>query len=219
MINYKLHYLKGIFERIKMTDTIDTIVNDMYAYQKKNDIKGKCLTNCQTLLDISRSLGVNEMKSCACICVAYCGAEKLIFKKHIILLLSNGAVYDPSYEVYSLENKMYYHTYVSYNQVENPPFEKDDISGFIEFIGISNQMNNGDFKLLQGKELDYYNNQFNYIMDHYIERNNDIAIATLGVQVEVDTSEVLWCEHEMCLESTESFATERELEEHISKCH
>ena len=208
-----------------MTDTINAIVNDMYVYQKKNNIKGQCLTNCQTLLDISRSLGFNEMKSCACICVGYCGDEKIIFKKHMILLI-NGIVYDPSDEVFSLEDKMYYDTYVSYKRDENSHnffYDKYDILRLIEYISISKQMNNGDFKLLQGKALDYYNNQFNYIMDHYLMRNNDIAIADDPVKSPPlrgeDKSEVIWCCHEMCLESTESFATERELEEHISKCH
>ena len=131
----------------------------------------------------------------------------------MVLLFGDDVVYEPSYEVSSLKNQMYYDTYVSYKSDGHQPFEKEDILKFIEFIDVSNKMNQGDF--CRGEDLDYYNNQFNYIMDHYLERNNCSVRATL----EPAETNVFWCEHEICLESTDPFRTEGELNDHISEFH
>jgi hypothetical protein len=187
-----------------MTDTIDTIVNDMYDYQKKNNISAECLTNCQSLLDILRNSGVNNIESCACICVGDEGGKKKIIKKHMVLVLDSGRVIDSSFEVSSLENQRYYETYSAYQKEGYPSFEKDDIHQFIHFIDVSKKMNEGEF--CRGENLDYYNKQLDYIMDHYLERKKG-------------KKKVFWCEHEACLESTEPFSSEEELKEHTHKYH
>jgi len=184
-----------------MNDTIDSIVNDMYDYQKENNIKAECLTNSQTLLDILRNSGISNVKSMACIFVGDEGVEKKIIMKHMVLVLDNGTVIDPSYEVSSLENKRYYGTYDAYKKEGYPSFDKDGIHQFIHFIDVSNKMNQGEF--CRGENLDYYNKQIAYIMNHYLERKHDL----------------FWCEHESCLESTEPFDSEEELKEHTYKYH
>jgi len=42
---------------------------------------------------------------------------------------------------------------------------------------------------------------------------------TLHEMLEIKPIEILWCEHDACLEVTEQFHSEQELLNHICKCH
>tara|TARA_Y100001958_G_C21246773_1_gene577486 strand:+ start:2986 stop:3435 length:450 start_codon:yes stop_codon:yes gene_type:complete len=141
----------------------ESLLNVMHKYQEDNDIKEKCMTNCQTFYDIIKSKNIGNIRIEACICVGYNIKKgcKEIVDKHFIVKV-NGEIKDPSYCVNALENKEYFFNFIDFKK--KYPELKIDMIKFIEFVKLSEMMNNNEFKIT---DLKYYNDQFDFIENSF----------------------------------------------------
>ena len=130
----------------------------MYSYQKDNHVKARCMTNCQTLLDILRNSKIKGVEAKACICVGFNeDKNKLEFvDKHFVIHFA-GKRLDPSYCVYNLKDKNYYYNYIDFITEWNMLVS---INGYENFKQIAEDMNNNKFRIC---DTSYYNNQSDYI--------------------------------------------------------
>ena len=147
---------------------IEDLVSIMIRYQEMHDIKSQCLTNTQTLYDLLKNSSYThvsppDVKSAACIAVGWKNnGEMMTTKNHMILKVDNRII-DPSYEVSSLDNILYYDTYDRYKDDYSgrPPFDKDDLDLFHNFTEYAKKINEGKF--WPSPDLGYYKNQIDYI--------------------------------------------------------
>ena len=157
--------------RVKNKDKMECIfdVRDhMLRYQRENKTKGKCLTNTQTLYDISKYFSKDtKIEAKAFICIGKRtkdGRNKLV-DKHMALV-SNGKIIDSSYEVHSLKELKYYRTYREFMDCEFfkelGGFNENNLKSFLNFVEHSKDMNNGDFVVTVDSE-EYYDNQLKYL--------------------------------------------------------
>ena len=162
-----------------MMDTstlIGNIIVSMREYQKENIITKQCITNAQFIYDIIKFNSTNDVKTKSVIVFSNdkeTNSVTLVGGHLVIILDDDNDVIDPSYEVFSLKNKLYFDNidnFMSY-------FNEDDkitlksklnikkvISDYLKFIKISEQINNGKF-IITNKE--FYNKQANYIENKY----------------------------------------------------
>ena len=133
----------------------------MHCYQKENNIKDKCMTNCQTLLDILRDYyNIKGAKSRACICVGFTevGEIRTVVDRHLVVEVE-GEIIDPSYCVDNLKNKKYYYKYIDFM---NKYHYLVSIKKFEGFKKRADEMNNNKFLVC---DPSYYDNQFIYMLD------------------------------------------------------
>ena len=155
---------------------IGNIIVSMREYQKENNITKQCITNAQFIYDIIKFNSTNDVKTKSVIVFSNdkeTNSVTLVGGHLVIILDDDNDVIDPSYEVFSLKNKLYFDNidnFMSY-------FNEDDkitlksklnikkvISDYLKFIKISEQINNGKF-IITNKE--FYNKQANYIENKY----------------------------------------------------
>lgn len=135
---------------------VSKFVKKMYAYQKKNDIKHKCLTNTQYLHDSMKISGVH-VKAKAVISFHRKGKDTII-TNHILVQLPDGTMLDPSYDIGS-ENVKYYETIESasnlLNEMNEELTKREFVKLFIRFIEYAEKINSGEIVIT---DKDYYNN-------------------------------------------------------------
>lgn len=144
--------------------------NYMLEYQRKNIIKGKCITNVQYLYDsIKENIKNCNIKIISVFVTSVHQNIHRLISPHLVLLLDDNDIIDPSYEVYSLKNKKYYFTFKDLNDTidiinycnYNPEYNiKEIINRHICITQIADEMNSGK-KWITDEE--YYNNQADYI--------------------------------------------------------
>lgn len=147
--------------------------NHMMKYQKKNNIKGKCLDNSQILYDYCKNKGIKNVKTQAYICT---GETEINGKKTIILIdkhmviLVNDKIIDPSYEIHSLSKKKYYKSYREFMDSEYfenfGGFDEIKLKGYLNFVKYSESMNSECIKSDKFySDPIYYDNQFDYLIN------------------------------------------------------
>ncbi len=151
---------------------LSKIIELMLEFQKANGIVKQCVTNTQYLYDcVKANISETLVKAQACIVVVEHPEIKTIeFINHVTLRFQDGTVLDPSYEVYSKENKSYYATIAELMDVVEPGyFEKVDggqslfremVSNHIEFVGMARRINDGGC-LVTNRE--FYHAQADYV--------------------------------------------------------
>ena len=82
---------------------MEVLVDFMREYQKLNNSKGKCVSNVQYLFDSMVASGYKNVKVVPTICVSNLTNKLFI---HLIVI-RDDVIFDPSYEVASIEDKVY----------------------------------------------------------------------------------------------------------------
>ena len=151
---------------------LSKIIDLMLEFQKANGIVKQCVTNTQYLYDcVKANISETLVKAEACIVVVEHPETKTVeFIGHVVLRFQDGTVLDPSYEVYSKENKSYYATIAELmDVVESGYFKEIDgglslfremVSNHIDFVGIAKAINDGGC-LVCNKE--FYHAQADYV--------------------------------------------------------
>ena len=89
---------------------IANIILSVRKYQKKNNIKKQCVTNCQYLYDIIKMNSNSNVKTKSVIAcsVNYEENTTIVISGHIIVVLDDETIIEPSYDIFSLENVSYF---------------------------------------------------------------------------------------------------------------
>jgi hypothetical protein len=140
---------------------IQLFIKHMIDFQKNNNIKEQCITNTQYLYDnINHNFSNIKPKANAVICVT--NNNNIIgLIVHMVIVIEN-IIYDPSYEIVSYGNIVYYNNIKTLmNNLPNLPKDKisKTLANFIEFMEIADKINKGN--LIYDKE--FYNNQADYL--------------------------------------------------------
>jgi hypothetical protein len=158
---------------------MSTIVNlydihhSMIEYQKNNNIKQECIVNTVYLYDMTKSNSTHKVKVVAMCVFGYDDkGNPAITAGHLVLLLDDKKIIDPSYDVFRLNRKVYYHNLK--NLFDELNINKSNInmkkllSDHISFIKFANQINNGTFELRCADLNDnHYYKQADYIENMY----------------------------------------------------
>ncbi len=165
-----MNQLKMRAEYKKMTDDM---LKMMYEYQKMNNVKGNCVSNCQYLYDQISGVHFVDVKFKAVIATGY--RKKMITKNyaeldhvsivHLVLVVNDGLmekIVDPSYEVVSLKDLEYWDTIKEWkdNHPKRDFVDKENVKYYLDFVKIADQMNNKQF-YITNKE--WYHGQADYI--------------------------------------------------------
>lgn len=147
-------------------DMVDRIVLSMLEFQRRNCIQAECMTNTQYLYNQIRTKTNHHVKVKAVVVISV-DEEKDTFMfigGHLILIV-NGQVIDPSYDVFSLETKSYF------DNAKDLLDSVDDKKAFLErfpdairnllwFVQLEHRMNNGEFCI---SNREFYNAQADYV--------------------------------------------------------
>jgi hypothetical protein len=116
------------------------------------------MTNTQYLYDsIIHNFPNCKVKAKSFIC--YSKSKNIFVDIHLALIL-NGKIIDPSYEINIVGDMQYFDTISKLNNAKIIKPTRKLIEKFINFIEISNQINNGKILITDKK---YYNDQADYV--------------------------------------------------------
>lgn len=149
-----------------MIPHFEEIVSVMHEYQKTNNITKMCLTNVQYLYDSMNSSGIKVKPIAVIVLIPDKENEILRICNHVVLKYNNKIV-EPSYEIGSLENTLYYEDYSKLPEYLKNDREtiKKTLKNHIDFINYTKRMETGDFIIT---DKDYYNKQADYVEKKFI---------------------------------------------------
>lgn len=144
----------------------------MHQYQKANNVKQECVTNVQYLIDQLHSIGI-KCKASAVIVMS----KNVINRGHVVIILDDGSVVDPSYEIAKLQNIQYYDNIRAFTDIFHKECFEDEqtktdflklvIKDFLHFTGLADKINNslqhGNSFLVFDEE--HYNKQADFMDD------------------------------------------------------
>ena len=143
------------------------VVLSMRTFQKDNFIRNQCITNCQYLYDCIKNSCINYVKVKSVIVISINNDDNnkkyTIVAGHLIVVLDDDCDIDPSYDVFSLKNKLYFDNikdFMKRIRDKSIPSIKVVIANFLKFIKYADDINNS--KLLIS-DKSFYNEQANYI--------------------------------------------------------
>ena len=155
---------------------IGNVILSMREFQKENNIKRECVVNTQYLRDIIKMNSSSNVKVKAVLVFAHyidengISTSKSIGGHLVVQIDDDKTVFDPSYDVFCLENKSYFDNIKDFmdlimDMYGNKNFIdiKKVLSDHIQFIKIANRINNG----AHGGDKKFYNNQADYIEKLY----------------------------------------------------
>lgn len=152
---------------------LGNMVLSMREFQKKNNTKNQCATNVQYLYDIIRqNFKSSNVKSKAVFVFSSdIEANSMTFSGgHLVVLLEDGTVIDPSYDVFCLKDKLYFDNmkdfldiFTNKNDLKMRIDLKKLLCEHIAFTKIAERMNNGDVV----RSNKHYNEQADYIEKLY----------------------------------------------------
>lgn len=141
---------------------ITFIVNKMYEYQKKHNIKKECITNTSYLLDTLIHNGF-DVKAKAVLAV-YTIDENMIINCHMVIQYKDYII-DPSYEVFSEDAEYFDKFHLIKKIVDENILEglsvQDICSKYIKFIEMADKINKRDKLYIINKQ--FYNSQADYV--------------------------------------------------------
>lgn len=150
--------------------SLSEIIERMMQFQKMNGIVKHCMTNTQYLYDCIKASapGIPIKAEAYIVVIEHPEIKTLEIMNHFALRFEDR-VLDPSYEVYSKENKSYYTTIADLmGAVEDGYFEmigskhllRESISNHVDFLGIAKAINDGEFRVC---DKEYYHAQADYV--------------------------------------------------------
>ncbi len=147
------------------TIMISKIVLLMREYQKQNNIKNNCSTNTQYLYDCIKQNFINaNVKACAVIVISTENDITTCVAGHLVILLDNTIIIDPSYDVYKKINKSYCNNVKDFIELYSGGMEKlfikEVCTKYIYFMSLADSINKGKILI---NDKTYYNEQADYI--------------------------------------------------------
>jgi len=159
-----------------MTELISNVILCMRDFQEKNCIKKQCVTNTQYLYDCIRMNTSSKVKAKPVIVVSIDDELHtfLCVGGHLVIVLDDDTIIEPSYDIFSLKNKSYFDNIKDFmnsfdnksncmNEELNKEFTfmlKKSVGHFLNFIKLAERINNGELVIC---DKDFYNNQADYI--------------------------------------------------------
>lgn len=154
------------------------IILEMREYQRINNIVNKCVTNTQLLYDMMSDFGIKNIKVEAVIAIRPPDLEipqVKICAGHLVIICDD-VIIDPSYEIYSMPNKLYVHNIkelLEYLKADNDIQSQNTLKKSIEycidhhlrFKKFANEINNG---VKYGG--DYYSKLEKYLLDKFKDK-------------------------------------------------
>lgn len=154
---------------MEITKKLGKLILAMREFQKRNNIQKECVTNVQYLYNVIKQFTSSGVEAKPVI-VINCNGDSVKYIVHMVLVIDNDVMVDPSYEIFSLQNAHYFDNIkdllsnfpLEYVQ-ENIEFKEtlaDTIKAFNTFIRLANQINSGELTICS---KDFYEKQANYI--------------------------------------------------------
>jgi hypothetical protein len=155
---------------------INNIGGIILKYQKENNIKSECITNCQFMYDIINRYGGSNIKFKPVFVYSKesreIGCDGTLCVRHLVLEFTiNGKTrtIDPSYEIISMEDPAYCDNikdFVSFVKTSKTLNIKLMIKRFLKFVDVANQLNNDCIY----KNDKYYKELEDHVSDTILER-------------------------------------------------
>jgi hypothetical protein len=139
-----------------------SLLNLMHNFQKLNKVNKQCITNTQYFYDnFIMNYPTLPIHAMAVICLV--GTRTII---HMVIMI-NDTIYDPSYEIHSLNDVLYFNNIKDYmNNItidSRNKIGKLVVKEFIEFIEIAKLINNKKHIIADNK---YYHSQADYVLNN-----------------------------------------------------
>ena len=162
---------------MELSILIANIILSMREFQKENNIRKQCVTNCQYLYDIIKmnSSSSNVKTKAVLVFSADDEADACTFVGgHLVVVLSDETVIEPSYDIFCLKNKSYFDNIKDFIDIFADKVElktridvKKIVSEHICFMKLAEQINNGEHLITEDK---FYNEQADYIEKLYSDK-------------------------------------------------
>ena len=144
--------------------SLNRTVNNMLEFQKEKNIVGQCVGNVMYCLQNHKSMNKEKLYAKAVYMVYHTeDSERFdMFAGHLVLTFANDNIIDPSYETQSKTNKRYFHSIadilIHYPfLLQKKEYLRFIISLYIEFVKISDLINNNRFIDLPIDHQTYFN--------------------------------------------------------------
>ena len=161
---------------MSLTNFISNIILSMREFQKEKFITKQCVTNTQFLYDIitTNCIGIDVKVKAVIVVSTDDETNSFTFVGgHLVLVLNDETIIDPSYDVFSLKNKSYFHNIKDVmDSFDNKSKEiiktkfKNEMGFHIQFMKIAEQKNNNKHIIT---EKQFYHNQADYIEKLYVK--------------------------------------------------
>jgi len=165
--------IDAFIDMIDIDKCISQIIVLMKEFQEKNGIKEQCVTNAIYLYDCIKKLRVSNIEAKAVIVASLDDEKKLdaVVGGHIVLMVDDMMVLEPSYDVSKLENKTYFDNVKafidSFYGNKSRKFIKDTISAFCEFNKLAECINKNGIvnynKILYKDQADYVRERLDFL--------------------------------------------------------
>lgn len=154
------------------TELVANVILSMRQYQKENGIEKQCITNTQYLYDFIMTNSTSDVKVKAVLVIGEREEGVLcLVSGHLVVILDDELVIDPSYDVSSLKNRRYFDNVNDFlkcisdvDRTKFPVDVKTIIESQLKFMKYAKKMNNGDCLVV---DEDFYNKQADYIVEKY----------------------------------------------------
>ena len=153
---------------------ISNIIHSMREFQKENKIKTQCVTNTQYSYDIIKNnSSITNVKAKAVYVFSNdAETDTLHFVGgHLVVVLDDETIIDPSYDVFCLKNKSYFDNikdlmdnFDDKNKLNTKIDIRIMVSQHIRFMKLAAQINRGELVFTDKK---FYNDQADYIEKLY----------------------------------------------------
>lgn len=145
----------------------------MREYQRDNNIGDKCITNAIYLFDSLKMNGLNVQVKPAIVISTTSETTIHLISGHLVVY-KDSMLLEPSYDVYSLENKVYFDTikdFMSYAIKSNLNLSKESIKkimdDFIKFLKFSKSINDGELLI---SDREFYDKQADYVEKNFYKQ-------------------------------------------------
>lgn len=139
---------------------MENIVLQMMNFQHFYKIKGACATNAKCMSDYLKKMYPDKKIE---VYPAIVTSDEGV-RVHLIIL-ADEALVDPSYDVFSMENKRYFLNIKEFvDAIENPAEKQNELKSlgkdFMKYLDCANQINSGTF---ENFNAELYEKQTEYV--------------------------------------------------------
>jgi hypothetical protein len=144
----------------------------MREFQEKNGIQKQCVTNCQYLYDVIKLNGNHNVKVKAVIVIS--DMDTLGIISHLVVV-NNNTLLEPSYDVFSLQNKSYFDNTKDFMERFDNEFKqvaqlnlKESIGNFLALMKLADRINDGELVIT---DKEFYDRQADFIESKWNARS------------------------------------------------
>ena len=116
-----------------MSEFSKTVIDEMYKYQKKNNITGECLCHSTILYDFLDMAGFKNLSIKTGVCLSVVSPDDIKLTAHCWVKL-NETILEPSYELFKLKGTEYYGTLSEFLEKYGHLLDKKSKKYFIQKV-------------------------------------------------------------------------------------